>query len=32
MEWVGWFNNRRLRGQFDYVPAEEFETTHYAPI
>jgi Integrase core domain len=30
MEWVDWFNNRRLHSQLDYVPAEEYEATHYA--
>jgi putative transposase len=32
MEWVDWFNNRRLHSQLGYVPPEEYETTYYAQI
>jgi transposase InsO family protein len=32
MEWVDWFNSRRLQSQLDYVPPEEYETTYYAQI
>ena len=30
MEWVDWFNNRRLHSVLDYVPPEEYETAYYA--
>jgi putative transposase len=30
MEWVDWFNNRRLHSVLDYVPPEEYEAAHYA--
>ena len=30
MEWVDWFNNRRLHSVLDYVPPEEYESAHYA--
>jgi putative transposase len=30
MEWVDWFNNRRLHSQLDYVPPEEYEAAYYA--
>jgi transposase InsO family protein len=30
MEWVDWFNNRRLHSSLDYVPAEEYEIAYYA--
>ena len=30
MEWVDWFNNRRLHSQLDYVPPEEHEAAYYA--
>jgi putative transposase len=29
MEWVDWFNNRRL---LDYTPPEEYETAYYAQL
>jgi putative transposase len=32
MEWVDWYNNRRLHSQLDYVPPEEYEAAHYADI
>ena len=30
MEWVDWFNNRRLHSVLDYVPPEEYEAAYYA--
>jgi putative transposase len=30
MEWVDWYNGRRLHSQLNYVPPEEYETTYYA--
>jgi putative transposase len=32
MEWVDWFNNRRLHSQLGYVPPEEYEAAYYAQI
>ena len=32
MEWVDWYNNRRLHSQLDYVPPEEYESAYYAQI
>jgi putative transposase len=32
MEWVDWYNNRRLHSQLDYVPPEEYEAAYYAHI
>lgn len=29
VEWVDWFNNRRLHSQLDYVPPEEYEVAYY---
>jgi transposase InsO family protein len=29
LEWVDWFNNRRLLGPIGYVPPAEFETAYY---
>lgn len=29
LEWVDWFNNRRLLGPLDYVPPAEFEASYY---
>lgn len=29
LEWVDWFNNRRLFGALGYVPPAEYETTRY---
>ena len=28
LEWVDWFNNRRLFGAIGYVPPEEYEASH----
>ena len=30
MEWVDWFNNRRLHSVQDYVSPEEYEAAYYA--
>ena len=30
LEWVDWFNNRRLYGALDYVPPAEYEASWYA--
>lgn len=30
MEWVDWFNNRRLHSVLDYVPPEKYESAYYA--
>jgi putative transposase len=30
MEWVDWFNNRRLHSVLNYVPPEEYEATYYS--
>jgi len=30
LEWVDWFNNRRLLEPLGYVPPAEFEEAHYA--
>lgn len=30
MEWVDWYNNRRLHSLLDYVPPEEYEAAYYA--
>jgi putative transposase len=32
MEWVDWYNNRRLHSVLDYVPPEEYEATYYAQL
>ena len=29
LEWVDWFNNRRLLEPLGYVPPAEFELAHY---
>ncbi len=29
LEWVAWFNNRRLLGPIGYIPPVEFETEYY---
>jgi putative transposase len=29
LEWVDWFNHRRLFGELGHVPPAEFETNHY---
>jgi putative transposase len=30
MEWVDWYNTRRLYSELDYVPPEEYEAAYYA--
>lgn len=30
MEWVDWYNNRRLHSQLNYIPPDEHEAAHYA--
>lgn len=30
LDYVGWFNNRRLHGEIGMVPPAEFETSYYA--
>jgi len=30
LEWVHWFNHRRLHSELSYVPPAEFEATYYA--
>jgi len=30
LEWVDWFNNRRLLGPIGHIPPAEFEAAHYA--
>jgi putative transposase len=30
MEWVDWYNNRRLHSLLGYIPPDEFETLYYA--
>jgi len=30
MDWVDWYNNRRLHSVLGYIPPEEFEATYYA--
>lgn len=32
MEWVDWYNNRRLHSVLDYVPPAEYETAYYAQL
>lgn len=32
MEWVDWFNNRRLHSQLAYVPPDEYEAAYYAHL
>ncbi|MGJ6127237.1 IS3 family transposase [Mycolicibacterium sp. Y3] len=32
MEWVDWYNNRRLHSILDYIPPEEYESTYYAQL
>jgi putative transposase len=32
LEWVDWFNHRRLFGELGHVPPAEFETNHYLQI
>jgi len=30
MEWIDWYNNRRLHSLLDYVPPAEYESAYYA--
>ncbi|MGY1941181.1 hypothetical protein [Nocardia gipuzkoensis] len=30
MEWVAWYDNRRLRSLLGHIPPAEYETAHYA--
>jgi transposase InsO family protein len=30
MEWVDWYNARRLHSQLNYIPPDEYETAYYA--
>ncbi|QIS24743.1 transposase [Nocardia terpenica] len=30
MEWVDWYNNRRLHSRLGHVPPEEYEAAYYA--
>ena len=30
MEWVDWYNNRRLHSILGYIPPNEFEAAYYA--
>lgn len=32
MEWVDWYNNRRLHSVLNYVPPDEYEATYYAQL
>ena len=32
LEWVDWFNNRRLFGAIGYVPPAEFEANSYSSL
>lgn len=32
MEWVDWYNNRRLHSVLDYIPPSEYESTYYAQL
>jgi transposase InsO family protein len=32
LEWVDWFNNRRLLGPIGNIPAAEAEATYYAQL
>jgi len=32
MEWVDWYNNRRLHSVLDYIPPEEYESAYYAQL
>ncbi len=29
VEWVHWYNHRRLHGEIGLIPPVEYETTHY---
>src|SRR5882762_8830102 len=32
IEWVDWFNNRRLHSQLDYIPPDEYEAAYCAHL
>ena len=32
MEWVDWFNNRRLHSVLNYVSPDEYENAYYAEL
>ena len=32
LNWVDWFNNRRLLGSIGYVPPSEFEMAYYRQL
>ena len=32
LEWVDWYNNRRLHGSIGMVPPIEYEQAHYAAL
>ena len=32
LEWVGWFNHRRLLEPIGYIPPAEAEANHYASL
>jgi putative transposase len=32
MQWVDWYNKRRLHSRLGYVPPDEFEAAYYAHI
>ncbi|WP_235683309.1 IS3 family transposase [Mycolicibacterium fluoranthenivorans] len=32
MEWLDWYNNRRLHSLLDYIPPSEYESTYYAQL
>ena len=32
MEWIDWFNNRRLHSQLNYIPPDEYEAAYYAHL
>jgi putative transposase len=32
MEWVDWYNNRRLHSRLGYIPPDEYEAAFYAHV
>jgi putative transposase len=32
LEWIDWFNNRRLHAEIGYEPPAEFEAAYYAGL